>query len=248
MRPHVRFAAPQGETHKNGLVRLSYSDMEERLEGLSKQNTEQYLRDVVEIFAARLVHYWPEDGQFDQDIVSNVRENWVLTFLSYSEKTLVEAGILDKYRFSRIERQNWQDITKKGVGLCSQVSLAAADFLVEQGFKVNMIGLDGHVVAMVSEGAEQYLLDVDMNVLLPFGLDYAENNPDGVIEAYTLVGHSKEYSKKIATIYSPEGNFLSSADSYYPTVSILFTFLNISVWFFPLSILIFGFIVLYYRK
>ena len=56
---------------------------------------------------------------------------------------------------------------------------------------------------------QDYLLDSDKGVVLPFGLAYAETHPDDVAHAYRAAGLSAETAAWAADVYGPKGNVVA---------------------------------------
>ena len=159
-----------------------------------------------DIIAKGIVHYWPQEGEYDPHLETSLFENF-LYFLRYRLRG----------EFAYYEYDSYRKTLQRGVGLCSQASRAVSDYLREEhGIIAGVIELDGHVVAYAEDPASErtVLLDADYNVYLPFDLAHAEANPDAVAAVYASHGFPAETIALLTGIYSESGNLINPPTRY----------------------------------
>ena len=178
------------------------------LYAVTKVQNKEDIKKVTTIFSSGVMHYWPEPGQRDENILYGWRENWVLALAANFEAFLLDAGILSDPKFGRLERFGYENIISKGVGFCSQVSLAVTDYLEDQGVHSYVWGLDGHVVSVVGPLADgqQYIVDADYGVYLPYSREEIEKSPDIIRSTYVNAGYTEPVVQKLVEFYGPKGN------------------------------------------
>ena len=228
--------------HKNALPHLTHQQMLEALSKVPKTSDYAYLQTVNRIFASGIVRHWP--NTYDSDAALTFKENWVIAGLSQAEYFLVQAGLLDRYRFALAERRGWETIASKGIGFCSQIAFAVSDYLGDQNIETQMVGLDGHVIAQAKIANRKYLLDPDYNVVMPFGIRKAETDQALVSSHYQQAKYPKSKADSVAKIYGEEGNRVGSSDSYHPSVAAIFYTSEILKWLIPVLLIglgLFGF-------
>lgn len=103
----------------------------------------------------------------------SIFDNWLL----FIKSTL----IVPDYRH---EFANPYRALRTGAGFCSQQSIAAAELLLERGFKAGIQGLRGHVVAWVATQKGIHVIDPDYGVILPYDFHFLFNNKKIIIEYY----------------------------------------------------------------
>ncbi|MCC9625664.1 hypothetical protein LPB41_28655 [Thalassospira sp. MA62] len=154
------------------------------------------------------MHYWSEPGERDPAILYDWRENWFLAFAGRAESLAVDLGLVASPKFGRLERFDYHDIVAKGVGFCSQVSLAVTDYLQDMGVQSYVLGLNGHVVSVVGSLADgqEYIVDADYGVLVPYSRAEIEASPDLVRMSYLKAGYNDKLIDKLIGFYDRQGN------------------------------------------
>lgn len=224
--------------HKQGLQLISAREAGASLARLTPTDSADHLQQVTAIIASGLRHYWPEEGEYDPHTALRIHENWAVALLGWTERALVVAGILERYRFARLERLGYERILNKGVGFCSQASLALASYLTRVGLEARLIGLDGHVVVASRAGEQDYLLDPDYNVVIRASLEQVEAAPSLAERAYLAAGYSPDLAAGLATIYGPAGNYVGGPASYHPRHANLQLLLPLAKWGLPVIALL----------
>ena len=176
---------------------------------LSDVRDEGDIKRLTKLFSAGVMHYWPVDGNWDREILTDFREDWVTAAIERIELFRLESGQNIRTDYVRRERLDYENIVSKGVGICSQVALGVADFVQKNGEEAYVWGLDGHVVAVVgplSDG-KTYIVDGDYGVYLPLTPEEIENDPSLIASSYLAGGYRPNQIGVLIDIYGPEGNF-----------------------------------------
>lgn len=176
------------------------------LQALPAPRNGEQLREATRIMASGIIHYWPTDDIFDPETLYSPLENWAVYAMSAVEALARKAGLPLQLRFSRLERFDYRDAIRKGVGFCSQVSMALADYLDERGIASRVAGLDGHVVVEASVNGQFYILDPDYDVVIPFSVEEAAQSSPVVAKYYMERGYPVSTATHVASLYGPEGN------------------------------------------
>ncbi len=227
--------------HKRGMPALSESEALAALgQSRSIADPEARLRRETEIFSSAIVHYWPGiAGPVDRQVLYGPLESWPLALLQRIEVAKLSAGI-GKPGLVVLERRSHRAILAKGVGLCSQAALAIADYLGEQGDKVRIAVLQGHVVTAVERAGRHFIADPDFNVVLPFALAQAEQRPEELTKIYLAAGLTPENASRIARIYGPQDNKLVTPDRYMASAMKTIRAAAIAQWAVPLVLIALG--------
>lgn len=220
--------------HKQGLRLLPAAEVIAKLDRLRPDDPEHHLLRATELIAGGIYHYWPDEDAYDADVTLQIYENWAVALLGWAERVLVAGGVLNQYRFARLERLDHADILHKGIGRCSQASLALSSYLVRAGVDARLVGLDGHVVVAARAGGQDYLLDPDYNVVIQAPLQAVQNSPRLAASAYLGAGYSAEVAEELALIFGPEGNFVGGAHSYHPRHALINVLVALLKWGVPL--------------
>lgn len=165
------------------------------------------MRQTTDIMSAAIVHYWVGEDELDTNLKIAFAENYLLYF---------DDLIGDNHRYR--EYENYREALRRGVGWCSQVARAAADFLREEhGLTAGIVLLNGHVIAYAEdpEVGRVVLLDPDFNIYFPFDLEYAENHPETVETIYREGGVSPDIAKTLAGLYADGGNVMRPSTRRY---------------------------------
>lgn len=191
--------AAQPRVHRVGLTLTDASETERRLEqSLTIHDPEERLKALTAAMAAGIVHHWPQRGRPDADVLFGFAENWIIAGQQRLELWLNGPADLN---LALLERRDYRRILAKGVGFCSQVSMALADYLDRNGIAADIVGLQGHVAAAVELEGRSYILDSDYNVVLPFGLEHAAGHGEEVAGYYRAAGWREDQVAKVVAIY-----------------------------------------------
>lgn len=216
--------------HKNSINYLKENEWRNEL--TKYQNIRiGHLSEINKIFASSIYHFWENDS-FDRFQIYSVYENWIIFSLSYFEYFLFKNNIISKIYFSKLERLTWEKIMEKGIGYCSQISIALHGFLKSRNIDSKLLAFDGHVVVLVNNNI---VMDADKNVIIR---DFNVNNiPPQIIQShYKKAGYNNTESFQMEKIYRTKAQLLNIKD-YYPKL-FLFTFLmNILKWLIPILLI-----------
>lgn len=237
---HRNPVAQPGGGRGNGDVTITYEEALRRLKAVrSIDDVEERLRAATHAVADSMAHYWPDSSGQMGELRVPFSQNYILNLAALADPLLERIGFVPNL-LGRYELMNHRDALKRGVGLCSQVALTVAGFLRESGMEMSIIGLDGHVVAAASSpDGREYLLDPDYNVVLPFGIKHAEQNPRDVMAQYKAAGYSDQQAELLATIYGKSGNVVFDAGpgAYRPKMYVFEIMANFLKWFIPVLLL-----------
>jgi len=148
-------------------------------------------------------------------------------------------------RYEAYEFCNYRKAIQRGVGLCSQQSMALFLVLKERGFKAKLWGLDGHMVTTAQVDRKKDLwwtFDPDYGVHIEYSKEEIENMPSIVRSPYTKKGYPKELVDKLEKYYGKEGNttVMHSID-YFGVFYYYFEKISyILKWFIPMIFIIIG--------
>ncbi|MBX2832010.1 MAG: hypothetical protein KTR23_12860 [Rhodospirillales bacterium] len=205
-----RHSSTVGETPTKAGIALRESDVVlDKLLQLTKLENEQDIEQLTKLFASGVMHYWPDENGWDNEVLTDFRENWVTALIERIELALLERGLVQKPDYVRRERLDYRNIVAKGVGICSQVSLGVTDFARKLGLNAFTWSLSGHVVSVIGPLADGqvYVVDGDYAVYLPLTPEEIVEQPKLIEPAYLDAGYSVDHAEFLASIYGPEGNF-----------------------------------------
>jgi hypothetical protein len=110
--------------------------------------SEEFLSEFVKNIGTVAKYDWPDDIDY-----MPVHENWILYLLKFIDPLVSKYFLTDpKTRlFGKIELPDYRHAFSRGFGVCSQLSLGAADLLHKRyGFNARVAGLNGHVTVQIS--------------------------------------------------------------------------------------------------
>jgi hypothetical protein len=109
--------------------------------------SEMFLLDFVENIGSVIKYDWPDDIEY-----MPIQENWILYLLRFVDPLVSKYLLNDpKIRlFGKVELPDYKHAFSRGFGVCSQLSLATADFLHSRyGIDARVAGLNGHVTVQI---------------------------------------------------------------------------------------------------
>ncbi|WP_440903478.1 hypothetical protein ACMZOO_11485 [Catenovulum sp. SX2] len=171
---HLRF---QGD------FALPYQDVMAQLERLPNESAELFSRRATELIAQGLAHiHWEayEPEKFNQLVP--VWENYWLYLMGKL------SGIPEyrKYHFADYKRS-----LRRGIGLCGDASMVLSQVLTLNGISNKIITFPGHVVVAANYAQEQWLLDADFGVVMPYSLDKLAQNSQAAALLYLAAGYTQ---------------------------------------------------------
>ncbi len=191
---------------QDDLTAISFDEALDRLDRIDERlPVAERLKRITDIFAQRFVYYWPKAGTADPKTMHSFSENWFLALRQRIEAGLAARG-LAKINLSRMERRQWRSALAKGVGICSQMSLAVGDYLETKGLPGKLLPLGGHVVAHTTIDGQDYVLDADYNVTFAVPQSAPATWGDLVNRAYGEAGYGGEILAKVTSIYANSRN------------------------------------------
>ena len=141
---------------------------------LAEESQEEYVTRLTLAVNRSMAHYWEDEGADRYNLHIPVWENWIL----YAEGLVFPHA--RKYEF-----QDYRMALDRGVGLCSQHSLALKGLLHKQGINIDAASLNGHVVNIVRlDDGRRLVCDADYGLVLPHSLEELRADPDLVAGYY----------------------------------------------------------------
>ncbi|KTD60720.1 hypothetical protein [Legionella shakespearei] len=223
-----------------------------QLNTLSKQHIKDYYgfsKKVTHLFSIGITHDWriSENHHLEHPFLFN----WSLWSFSHLIQYAPDfnARINGLKTLSRIlihgyEYNNYRYALYRGVGLCSQYSIALADFFKNtMHFESVAIGLNGHVVNQTRfPDGSVFILDADYNTILPFDLDFAHEHPEIIKYHY-----GKQWNEELKLIYSREPFNYEIYDTGEIVISDFINKFTIFNWLFTFVLIFTGTVVYCFR-
>ena len=200
----------------------------------SPADRKAYVSLVNEAANQGIAHYWLDEGIDKYNLRVPLTENYLLYAASY----------VHPKRFLKYEFADYRKAVERGVGLCSQHAIVAAEILRQKGISTRIIGLTGHVVATarVDDGKnEWWILDADYGVVIPHHIEDIEKAPGIVAPYYRARGYDEDVVATLVEIYGKEGNVVhpgEGAPGYTPKKYWGETLIYVLVWLIPLALML----------
>jgi hypothetical protein len=189
------------------------------------------VRAATQILHQGIVHDWRDERVDDFHLAVPARENFLLWAMRW-----VHPVHYRKYEFCRADRA-----IERGVGLCSQYSIALTGVLRQRGIDARILALDGHVVTTAEvEPDVWWVLDADYGVVLPAGVEVLEQDLARVRAAYAAAGLVAEELDTVVASYAPAGNVVwESVFAYCSPQRFAFEYASyVLIWVVPLLLLV----------
>jgi hypothetical protein len=165
-------------------------------------NKKKYITNLNEAVNHGIAHYWRDAGINKYNLRVPFYENYLLFIASY----------LDPKVYLKYEFVDYRKAIERGIGLCSQQAIIVSEILMEKNIPSFIIGLSGHVVlrAQVDENLDEWwVLDPDYGVVIPYDIDFIENNPNLIRPFYAKAGYNLKTIANLEKIYDKKGNVVS---------------------------------------
>lgn len=153
-----------------------------------------------------MAHYWKDEGITKYYLRVPPWENYILYFM----------GFINPAEYGKYEFRTYKKAIERGVGICSQPSIALKDLLNENGIAADLWDIAGHVVvrATFSDGSA-YILDPDYGQYVPYDIPEIEKDPELVRPYYAdqdqvYAPHLKKHrnTDSLVELYGKEGNHI----------------------------------------
>lgn len=175
-----------------------------------------------------MAHYWRDEGIRKYYLQVPLWENYILSINQ-------RLSGRKKYEF-----RNYKKAIERGVGLCSQHSIALKDLLNQNGIKAELWDLTGHVVVEAEFGdGTKYILDPNWGRYIPYSMEKIESNTELVRDYHR--DQDNIYADHVTThrsiddiviLYEKEGNRIYYKDKAFED------FTYIAIWVFPILLLL----------
>lgn len=221
---------PQNYIARSKFGRKSLITSDEQLDRRTGETAADYFQRLNDRINSHMVHIWPTSAAITYNASVPLFENYVLFALSK-----INPERFGAYEFLDVERA-----LRRGVGLCSQVSMVASAVLQRNGFQSAMVGLDGHVIATArADDGQWYVLDPDYGVIMPYDIATIERNPELIESYYPAHHYSAAAIETLKSIYGEEGNFIfeEGARGYKGLGAVVETLAYFLKWAIPFALL-----------
>ena len=207
------------------------------------KNKEQYVRNVNYAINKSVLHYWTGKHEKDYNVILPFYENYLLS-------TFVQLFYDNPPRY---EFCNYKKTLERGVGWCSQVSLALSDVLNKKNIHTNVIAWPDHVVTEVEVAKDKWwMVDPDYGVIVPYSMKDIDTNPSIIKDFYKKAGYSESTAQNLVSVFSsnkkkvhlyngPGFTECNAKRKYIEDASYIF------IWIIPL-ILIFPYLFIFIKK
>jgi len=217
-------------TRPPGGSQYSYLQTMELLNNLSGEPAD-IASQATDIIFKRMVHYWDDVGIDAYHLRIPIYKNYLFYLLSF-----IKPSIYLKY-----ETCDPNLALARGVGLCSQQTLALVGVLQKKDISARTITLNGHVVAtaQVSKNPEAWwIFDPDYGVVIPHSIEELEKDQTLVASYYKNAGYADEIATWVINKYTGGKNVVWSEGIYgYPDCSpfksLIRTSCNYLIWIVP---------------
>jgi hypothetical protein len=157
----------------------------------------QYASRITSVVARGISHIeWLDfpAQQFNQLIP--IWENYFLYFMG------VFSGIPE---YERYHYANYYRSLERGIGLCGDASMVISQLLNQQKIDNKILTFPGHVVVVASfDKGEQYILDADFGVVVPFSLDEIAVKSTEIGQLYQDAGYPISDFKFFKSMYQQD--------------------------------------------
>jgi hypothetical protein len=215
--------------YKNDLT-VSFAEARENWFMREDETEREFAIRVNKLVNHTMAHYWKDEGIIKYHIRVPVWENYILNLARFFNP--------DYYR--KYEFRNYKKAIERGVGICSQPSIALKDLLNENGIDAEIYDLAGHVVVPVKfKDGTGCVLDPDYGRYVPYDIEAIEANPELVREPYNdqndiyasyITKH--KVTDDIVNMYEKSGNHI-----YYMPRSFE-DFSYIAIWIIPFLLML----------
>ncbi len=161
--------------HKNDIEKDAQPLLKEVLEQEKIVDRKVYFKKVVHAVNKNMAHYWWGEGRTKYNLTIPIYENYIIWFKQYTNP--------DIYKF--YEFCNYNRALERKVGLCSQHALIVDGILKDKNIPSKIVRLTGHLVVMAEvSDDENWILDSDYDVIVPFSLAEIEKDSTIIIPFY----------------------------------------------------------------
>ncbi len=164
-----------------------------------------------------MAHYWKDEGIEKYHLKVPIWENFILYFM----------GFIKPAEYKKYEFRTYKKAIQRGVGICSQPSIALKDLLNENGIEADLWDIAGHVVVRAGfKDGTAYILDPDYGQYVPYDIPDIENDPELVRPYYAdqadvYAPHLKKHrtTDSLVELYGKEGNHIYYMDRSFEKIS-----------------------------
>ncbi len=225
--------------YKNDLS-ISLSEARKNMDRKPNESEKKFAYRATMLVNHVMIHYWKDEGIKKFNIRVPVWENYILYL----------ASVVNPKKYRKYEFRNYKKAIERGVGICSQPSIALKGLLNDNGIDADLWDIAGHVVvsAKFSDGSG-WILDPDYGKYVPYNIAQIEANPELVRNSYkdqntVYASHITEHrvTDDIVNLYEKKGNHIYYMDSSFENFS------YIAIWIIPFLLILSYLLILFKKK
>jgi hypothetical protein len=180
----------------------------------------EYASRITHVVAKGLAHLdwlvYPEE-KFNQLIP--IWENYFLYFMGKF------SGIPE---YKRYHFANYRRSLERGIGICGDASMIMSQLLNQQNIANKILTFPGHVVVAASfDNGQQYILDADYGVIIPYSLNEFATSSTDIAKLYSEAGYPRRDFLLFQKIYSQDYNVWDGVEHF---ITKKYYFEKISYW------------------
>jgi hypothetical protein len=166
-------------------VSLTFDQAIQHTDKRSSESDIEYAVRITSLVSARLAHIeWElpsNPDQYHQRVP--IWENYFLYFMGVVT-TIPE---YHRYHFADYKRS-----LERGIGICGDASMILSQLLTEHNIDNKILTFPGHVVVVANfQNGEQYILDPDFGVVVPYSLKNLKMNSADIAKLYVNAGYTQ---------------------------------------------------------
>lgn len=201
---------------------------------LADENEVDYAQRISRLIADSLAHiHWNEETdatRFNQKIP--LWENYILFLMGEL------SGIPEYQKYHFID---YKKSLKRGIGICGDASMIAAQLLTKAGIKNKIVSFPRHVVVAVElENGDEIVVDADYGVVIPLPIEQMKQQSLLTEAYYSEAGYDKAESIGISLIYQDPFQRWNGVQ-HFVTKKYYFEYISYFLkWFIPFLLLLFA--------
>ena len=224
--------------YKNDLS-ISLSEARKNMDRKPNESEKKFAYRATMLVNHVMIHYWKDEGIRKYNIRVPVWENYILYL----------ASEVNPEKFRKYEFRNYKKAIERGVGICSQPSIALKGLLNDKGIDADLWDIGGHVVVSTTfRDSSGCILYPDYGRYVPYNIEEIEANPELVRETYkdqndVYASYIKKHktTNDLVNEYEKEGNHIYYMNSFFENFS------YIAIWIIPF-LFIFPYLLTFFNK
>jgi hypothetical protein len=130
--------------------------------------------------------------------------------------------------YKRYHFANYRRSLERGIGICGDASMIMSQLLNQQNIANKILTFPGHVVVAASfDNGQQYILDADYGVIIPYSLNEFATSSTDIAKLYSEAGYPRRDFLLFQKIYSQDYNVWDGVEHF---ITKKYYFEKISYW------------------